>query len=70
MRAGAQLARRLVEADVTVGANTEDLNVDPAGVRDFRLVAIALLFQIRCRAVQKTDVFVRDAGWARRDALA
>ena len=47
MRAGAELARGLVEADVAVRADAEDLEVDPAGVGDRRLVAGALRFQVR-----------------------
>ena len=57
MRPRRQLARRLVEADVAVGADAEDLQADAAGVRDRLLVAGALRFRIRRDAVQDVDPF-------------
>src|SRR5687768_1937950 len=59
MRQGAELPRGLVEADVAVGADSQDLNVDTTGVGDRSLVTVALLIQVRRRAVQKVDVL----GW-------
>ena len=44
-----ELARRLVEADVPVGADAEDLQVDPAGGVDRLLVALALRRRIGAR---------------------
>ena len=57
MRARDQRPRRLVEADVAVGAEPEDLQVDAAGARDRALVAGALA-RTPARgdgAVQKVD---------------
>jgi hypothetical protein len=50
-----QLVPRLVEADVTVAADTEDLEIDSAGPADRLLVAIAFGIEIRGGTVQKVD---------------
>ena len=59
MRPRLQRRRRLVEPDVTVRADAEDLQVDPAGRGDLALVARALLRRVRRRAVQEVDALRR-----------
>jgi hypothetical protein len=56
MRAGNQLARRFVEPDVAIGAETEDLEVDPTLPPDRRLVALALAQRIPGSTIQKVDL--------------
>ena len=51
----AQRRRRLVEADVAVGANAEDLQVDSARVGNLLLVARAFGFGIGGSAVEEMD---------------
>ena len=60
MRARGQLARRLVEPDVTVGADSEDDEVDSAGGGDRAFVALALGVEIGGAAVEEPDVLGRD----------
>ena len=52
----AQAVGGLVEADVAVGADAEDLQVDAAGRLDRLFVAAALGLQIGRGAVQEADI--------------
>ena len=55
-----QRRRRLVEADVPVGADPEHLQIDAPGIGDFTFVAHALGLRIRGRAVEKMPVLRLD----------
>ena len=57
MGPGLQRGRRLVEANVTVGADAENLHVDSPGPSDRALVAVALLHRVRGRAIQEVNAF-------------
>ena len=57
MRVRAQAVGRLVEADVAVGADAEDLQIDAAGRRDRIFVAAALGLQIGGRARSSKPMF-------------
>ena len=52
----AQTLGRLVEADVAVGADAENLQIDAAGRGDRRFVAPALRLQVGSAAVEHADV--------------
>src|SRR3954470_13036040 len=75
MRPRLQRAPRLVEADVAVGADAEDLQVDAAGRRDRRLVALAFGLGVGSRAVEEADplgrqVDAREQVLLHEDAIA
>src|SRR5207249_3503326 len=59
-RARAQRARRLVEGDVAVGADAQDLQVDPAAFRDTLLVPFAEGGVVTGRPGGNIDVLPRD----------
>src|SRR5687768_9248911 len=61
MRARDQLVAGLVEADMPVGADAEQLQVDAPGVVDRRLVALALLVRVGSNAIEKMDSRAIDA---------
>src|SRR4051794_36058523 len=56
MRTRLERGRRLVETDVPVGADAEDLDVDPAGLSDGLFVALALRLRIRRRTIEEVDL--------------
>src|SRR5689334_15096390 len=55
MRPGRQRRRGLVEADVAVAADPEDLQIDPAGLQDRGLEALALGFEIGGAPVEEMN---------------
>ena len=59
MGACLQRRRRLVEADVTVRANAEDLDVDASGGGNLALVARALRLGIGGRSIQEVNALGR-----------
>lgn len=56
MGVGDEPVRRLVESDVAVGAQTEHLQIDPAGTCNRALVAFALPCGVRGQSIQEVDV--------------
>src|ERR687889_2739021 len=60
MRPGLQRAGRLVESDMTVGANPEHLQIDPPCIRNLTFVSQTLCLGIRGGAVEKMTVFRSD----------
>ena len=66
---GVQGARRLIEADVAVGAHAEQLDVDAAGVGDGLLVALRGLPRPGVHGVGAVDVAVGDVAGLVQDAI-
>src|SRR5712691_224998 len=59
MRPRDQLVTRLVEADVAIGADPEDLEIDSAGRVDLAFVPLAFRVDVRGGPVEEVDAF----GW-------
>ena len=59
MRPGLEGGTGLVEADVSVGSEAENHQVDAASRLDRPLVPLALRFEIHCHSVQEADAIRR-----------
>ena len=59
MRSRLERGPRLVEPDVAVGADAEDLQVDPTCRGDLPLVPRTLVCRVVRRAIQKVDALRR-----------